>query len=59
MTEEELNRFALVLRECDRIRAMIAGDEAAAGPHGGDELSLPADPLLLRDHAESALVAAA
>ncbi len=26
----ELNRFALVLRECDRIRAMIAENENAA-----------------------------
>ena len=29
MTEEETARFALVLRECERIRAMIAEDEAA------------------------------
>ena len=29
MTEEELERFALVLKECERIRALIAGEEAA------------------------------
>ncbi|MDQ3913126.1 MAG: hypothetical protein M3305_15420 [Actinomycetota bacterium] len=28
MTEEELSRFALVLEECERIRTMIAEDEA-------------------------------
>ncbi len=30
MTEEELARFALVLREADRIRMQMASDEAAA-----------------------------
>ena len=29
MTDEEINRFALVLKECERIRAMMARDEAA------------------------------
>ena len=29
MTEEEIARFALMLREADRVRAMIAEDEAA------------------------------
>jgi hypothetical protein len=29
MTEEEITRFALMLREADRVRAMIAEDEAA------------------------------
>ena len=28
MTEEELTRFALVLREADRIRAQVSKDEA-------------------------------
>ena len=37
MTEEETNRFALILRECERIRAMIAEDEAARGKNGGDD----------------------
>ncbi len=37
MTEEEIGRFALVLKECERIRAMMARDEAALsdGEHGG------------------------
>jgi hypothetical protein len=29
MTDEELDRFALVLKECERIRALIAKEEAA------------------------------
>ena len=29
MTDEEIDRFALVLNECERIRAMMARDEAA------------------------------
>jgi hypothetical protein len=29
MTDEEFERFALVLKECERIRALIARDEAA------------------------------
>ena len=28
MTDEELDRFALVLKECERIRALIAREEA-------------------------------
>ena len=37
MTDEEINRLALVLRECERIRAMMARDEAALsdGEHDG------------------------
>ena len=37
MTEEEIYRFASVLRECERIRAMMARDEAALsnGEHDG------------------------
>ena len=34
MTEGELARFALVLEECERIRAMIAEDEEAASANG-------------------------
>ncbi len=30
MTQEELARFSLVLREADRVRAQIARDEAIA-----------------------------
>ena len=33
MTDEEIDRLALVLRECERIRAMMARDEAALS-HG-------------------------
>ena len=29
MTDEEIGRFASVLTECERIRAMMARDEAA------------------------------
>ena len=29
MTDEETERFALVLKECERIRALIAREEAA------------------------------
>jgi hypothetical protein len=29
MTEEEIDRFALVLKECERIRALMAREEAA------------------------------
>ncbi len=32
MTQQEIARFALMLRESDRIRAMIADDEAREGP---------------------------
>jgi hypothetical protein len=37
MTDEEIDRFALVLRECERIRAMMAREEAAFsdGEHDG------------------------
>jgi hypothetical protein len=38
MTEEEAARFALVLRECERIRAMIAEDEAARSSGGDDSI---------------------
>jgi hypothetical protein len=37
MTDEEIDRFALVLTECERIRAMMARDRTALsnGEHGG------------------------
>ena len=37
MTDEEIGRFASVLKECERIRAMMARDEAASsdGEHDG------------------------
>ncbi len=39
MTDEEINRFALVLKECERIRASIARDEAALS--NGDQDGIP------------------
>jgi hypothetical protein len=34
MTDEEIERFALVLKECERIRALIAREEALSdGEH--------------------------
>ncbi len=37
MTDEEIDRFALMLKECERIRAMMTRDEAALsdGEHDG------------------------
>ena len=37
MTDEEIGRFASVLKECERVRAMMARDEAALsdGEHDG------------------------
>ncbi len=37
MTDEEIERFALVLKECERIRAMMARDEAALSDGERDE----------------------
>jgi len=54
MTEEEIDRFASVLRECERIRAMMARDKAALsdGEHDGIPIAAaPPDqrpPLLTR-----------
>ena len=39
MTDAEVTRFALQLREAERIRAMIASEEAALAPGGSDEPS--------------------
>jgi hypothetical protein len=52
MTEEELTRFALPLREAERLREQIAKDEAAARVYGTDDLSV-------ESYSESAVVAAA
>ena len=41
MTEEELTRFALVLREADRIRMQVSKDEAAARADGHSDLQPP------------------
>jgi hypothetical protein len=40
MTDEEIDRFALVLKECERIRALIAR-EVAALPNGEHDDGIP------------------
>jgi len=37
MTDEEIERFALVLKECERIRALIASEKAAVSNGEHDE----------------------
>jgi hypothetical protein len=37
MTEEEIDRFALVLEERERIRALMAREEAAVSDGGHDD----------------------
>jgi hypothetical protein len=46
MTEEEIDRFALVLKECERIRALMAREEAALsnGEHDDGIPIAPAPP---------------
>ena len=46
MTDEEIERFALVLKECERIRALITREEAALsnGEHD-DGIPIAAVPL--------------
>jgi len=58
MSDEELDRFALVLKECERIRALIAREEAALsnGEHDDGIPIAPASPeqrpsVLTRDPA--------
>jgi hypothetical protein len=54
MTDEEIDRFAVVLRECERIRAMMARDEAAMSDDEHDGIPIAAaapdqrPPLLTR-----------
>jgi hypothetical protein len=43
MTDEELARFALVLREAELVRARIARDEAAAREEGAGDYSTPVE----------------
>ena len=40
MTEQEIARFALVLREAEHVRAQMAKDEAAARMDGRSDLLL-------------------
>ncbi len=44
MTDEEIDRFALVLRECERIRAMMARDVAALSEGEHDGIPIAAAP---------------
>ena len=44
MTDEEIDRFALVLRECERIRAMMARDEAALSDGERDGIPIASAP---------------
>ncbi len=44
MTDEEIERLALVLRECERIRAMMARDEAALSDGEHDGIPIAAAP---------------
>jgi hypothetical protein len=37
MTGEEIDRFALVLKECERIRALMAREEAAVSDGEHDD----------------------
>jgi hypothetical protein len=44
MTDEEIKRFALVLKECERIRAMIVREEAALSNGEHDWIPIAAAP---------------
>jgi hypothetical protein len=44
MTDEEIDRFALVLKECKRIRAMIAREDAALSDGEHDGIPMAAAP---------------
>jgi hypothetical protein len=59
MTDEEVARFALQLREAERIRAQIAEDEAAAGVDGAYESPLLTAPPAVEQQASMSEVAAA
>lgn len=55
MTKEELARFALILREAERVRAQIAEDAAGAQDPGDDLLPPSAKP----EHSFGPVMAAA
>jgi hypothetical protein len=44
MTDEEIDRFALVLKECKRILAMIAREDAALSDGEHDGIPMAAAP---------------
>ena len=57
MTDEEAARFALQLGEAERIRALIAEDEAASGADGGGESPLAALPAVEQPSVRAAVAA--
>ncbi len=58
MTDEEIYRFALVLRECERIRALIVRDEAALSNGDQDGIPIAAAPPDQRSTALARVTAA-
>ena len=44
MTEEEIGRFALVLAECERVRAMMEAEAVALSDEGQDGIPVAAAP---------------
>ncbi len=59
MTDEEAARFALQLREAERIRAQIAKDEATArADSGGDLLSAATLPAVEQSSGPAVVTAA-
>ena len=58
MTDEEIDRFALVLKECERIRAMMARDEAALSDGEQDGIPIAAAPPEQRPTALARVIAA-
>jgi hypothetical protein len=58
MTNAEIARFALQLREAKRIRAQIAEDEAAARTAGGGSLPTLVAPPAVQPSVPSAVAAA-
>jgi hypothetical protein len=57
MTEEEVARFALQLREAERIRAIIASEQAASTQGGKDEP--PRVAMSVGEHYSAPVMAAA
>jgi hypothetical protein len=59
MTDEEIGRFASVLKECERIRAMMARDEAALSDGEHDGIPIAAAPPEQRQPVPTRTTAAA
>ena len=58
MTDEEIGRFALVLKECERIRAMMVRDEEALSNGAHDGIPIAAAPPDQRSTALARVTAA-